>query len=140
MRSQCATTGAAIIGTGRCIVAKTTLVVEDDADVLTILGESLKRQGHAAVCVRDGDEALKWARSAPPDLIVLDRMLPVMSGYDVRVALKGNPATASIPIVGISAKARPEDVDLASDLGVHAYITKPFRIAEVLHPIEAYLR
>jgi DNA-binding response OmpR family regulator len=67
-------------------------------------------------------------------------MLPVMSGYDVLVALRSHPATAAIPIVGISAKARPEDVDLASDLGVDAYITKPFRIAEVLGTIEAYLR
>ena len=120
-------------------MAKTILVVEDDANVLAILTASLEGEGYAVVAAWDGRQALEWVRSVPPDLILLDMMLPVMSGYDAMAALKAEPATAAIPVVGISAKATVEDVELASDLGVDAYITKPFRIAQVLHTIEAYI-
>jgi putative two-component system response regulator len=75
----------------------------------------------------------------PVDLILLDMMLPVLSGYDVLNGLKANPITTRIPVIGISALSTPEDVELACSLGASAYITKPFRLAEVLHAIAAYL-
>ena len=120
-------------------MAKTILVVEDDADILAVLISSLEGEGYAVVGAGDGRQALEWARSVPVDLILLDMMLPVMSGYDALAALKANPVTAAIPVLGISAKAALEDIELASDLGVDAYITKPFRIAQVLQMIEAYI-
>jgi two-component system cell cycle response regulator DivK len=119
-------------------MAKTILLVEDN-NIRKLLTGSLKEAGYAVVEAPDGRQGLEWARSVPVDLILLDMMLPVLSGYDVLNGLKANPATASIPVIGISARTMPEDVELACELGVSAYITKPFRLAEVLHTIAAYL-
>ena len=120
-------------------MAKTILVVEDDADTLAILTASLEGAGYAVVGVGDGRQALEWARSVPIDLVLLDMMLPVLSGYDAVAALKANPVTAAIPVIGISAKATLADIELACDSGVNAYITKPFRVAQVLQTIEAHI-
>jgi CheY-like chemotaxis protein len=120
-------------------MAKTILVVEDDADVLGILISSLEGEGYTVVAATDGRQALERAGSSSPDLILLDMMLPVMSGYDVMPALKADPLTAAIPVVGISARATAADVAQARRLGMDAYITKPFRISEVLETIQAYL-
>jgi CheY-like chemotaxis protein len=130
--------GKGSINTGRCAVAKTILVVEDDAHVLAILTDCLKGEGYVVVAAGDRRQALKWARNVPPDLILLDMMLPAMSGYVALAVLKATPATAAIPVVGISAKATVEDIELASDLGVDAYIGKPIRIAQLLNVVRAY--
>lgn len=120
-------------------MAKTILLVEDDADTRALLSTALKEAGYAVVDAPDGRQGLEWARSVPVDLILLDIMLPVISGYDALVALKANPVTAAIPVVAISAKGTRQDIGLACELGVSAYITKPFRIAQVLQTIAAYI-
>jgi CheY-like chemotaxis protein len=120
-------------------MAKTILVVEDDANVFAILTAALEGHGYVVVRAGDGRQALQLVSSAPPDLILLDMMLPVMSGYDVLATLKADPATVAIPVVGISAKATEVDIELARGLGADAYITKPFRIAQVLQTIEVYI-
>jgi CheY-like chemotaxis protein len=120
-------------------MAKSIVVADDDPDILSIVAMSLETQGYDVFKAANGREAVDLARDHHPDLIILDMMMPVMSGYDVVAVLKANPVTAAIPVVGISAKAAVEDIGLASDLGVDAYIRKPFRIAQVLQMIEAYI-
>jgi CheY-like chemotaxis protein len=100
---------------------------------------SLETQGYDVYKAANGREAVDLARDHHPDLIILDMMMPVMSGYEAISELKATEATRDIPIVGLSAKAMATDMERATDVGVDGYITKPFRIAQVLSVIEGYL-
>ena len=120
-------------------MAKSILIAEDDRDTRTLLATSLEAEGYVVLTASNGRELLNLATNTPPDLILLDMMMPVTSGYDALVSLRANPATAAIPVIGISAKVALEDIELATDLGADAYITKPFRIAQVLQMIEAHI-
>ena len=120
-------------------MAKSILVVDDDPDILNIVSVSLETQGYDVLKASNGREAVELAQLRHPSLILLDMMMPVMSGYEVVAQLKGDQATAGIPVVGLSAKAMATDIELASGIGIDGYITKPFRIAQVLNVIEGYL-
>lgn len=120
-------------------MSKAILVADDDPDILNIVAVSLETSGYRVFRAANGREAVDVARSNLPDLILMDMMMPVMSGYEAVDALKADAATATIPIVGLSAKAMATDIELASGIGVDGYITKPFRIAQVLAVIEGYL-
>lgn len=120
-------------------MAKSILVADDDPDILNIVTVSLETQGYEVHRATNGREAVDVARECRPDLILLDMMMPVMSGYEAVAELKADPATEPIPIVGLSAKAMATDIELASGIGIDGYITKPFRIAQVLRVIEGYL-
>jgi two-component system response regulator MtrA len=120
-------------------MAKTILVADDDPDILNIVTVSLETQGYGILKAANGREAIEQAKQNHPDLILLDMMMPVMSGYEVVADLKSDPATADIPVVGLSAKAMATDIELASGIGIDGYITKPFRIAQVLAVVEGYL-
>jgi CheY-like chemotaxis protein len=120
-------------------MSKTVLIADDDPDILNIVAVSLETQGYATYTATNGLEAVEAARLHRPDLILLDMMMPVMSGYEAAAQLKADPATASIPIVGLSAKAMATDIELASGLGIDGYITKPFRIAQVLAVVAGYV-
>lgn len=119
--------------------AKCILVADDDPDILNIVALSLQAQGYDVRQAANGREAVDMARSCVPDLILLDMMMPVMSGYEAVAELKADPATQTIPVVGLSAKAMATDIELASGIGMDGYITKPFRIAQVLSVVEGYL-
>ena len=116
-------------------------IVDDHAIVRTGLRHffsehvDLQVTGEAA----NGREAVDLARDHHPDLIILDMMMPVMSGYEAIAELRADDATCTIPIVGLSAKAMATDMERATDVGIDGYITKPFRIAQVLSVIEGYL-
>jgi len=120
-------------------MAKAILIADDDPDILNIVSVSLETQGYVVYKAANGREAVEVARKFKPDLILMDMMMPVMSGYDAVAALKANPTTEPIPIVGLSAKAMATDIELASGIGIDGYITKPFRIAQVLSVIEGYM-
>jgi CheY-like chemotaxis protein len=120
-------------------VAKTILVADDDPDILNIVAVSLETQGYVVLKAANGREAVDQAKENHPDLILLDMMMPIMSGYEAVVQLKSDPATAEIPVIGLSAKAMATDIELASGIGIDGYITKPFRIAQVLSVVEGYL-
>ena len=121
------------------IVAKTILVADDDPDILNIVTVSLETQGYVVLKATNGREAVEQAKKNHPDLILLDMMMPVMSGYEAIAELKADDSTSAIPIVGLSAKAMATDMERATDVGIDGYITKPFRIAQVLSVIEGYL-
>ncbi|MFI5289237.1 MAG: response regulator transcription factor [Polyangia bacterium] len=117
---------------------ETILLVEDDPSILRGLQMNLGLEGFRVVTARDGAEGLKLARQHRPDLIVLDVMLPKLTGLEVIRALRTeDPDT---PIVVLSAKDQEGDKVLALSLGADDYVTKPFGIAELLARIRAALR
>jgi DNA-binding response OmpR family regulator len=119
-------------------VAETILIVEDDPSILRGLQMNLSLEGFRLVAAHDGDEGLRFARSHKPDLIVLDLMLPKLSGLDVIRALRAeDPDT---PILVLSAKDQEGDKVLALSLGADDYMTKPFGLAELIARIRASLR
>lgn len=120
-------------------MAKAILVADDDPDILNIVAVSLETSGYVVYKAANGREAVALTSAHHPDLILMDMMMPVMSGYEAVAAIKSDPATEGIPIVGLSAKAMAADIELASGIGIDGYITKPFRIAQVLSVIEGYL-
>ncbi|MYE31392.1 MAG: response regulator transcription factor [Chloroflexi bacterium] len=113
------------------------LVVEDDTAILEAVSYNLERQGHEVVRAEDGVSALELSRSIEPDLIVLDLMLPRMSGLDVcRVVREERP----VPIVVLTARDTEADTVAGLDLGADDYITKPFSMRELLARVGAVLR
>ena len=113
------------------------LVVEDDTAILEAVAYNLERQGHEVVRAEDGVSALALSRSIEPDLILLDLMLPRMSGLDVcRVVREERP----VPIVVLTARDTEADTVAGLDLGADDYITKPFSMRELLARVGAVLR
>src|SRR5450755_3761880 len=99
------------------------LVADDEADVLNLVCANLKNAGFSVIKAEDGATALKKARSELPALIVLDLMLPGMSGIEICKILKSEAATAQIPIIMLTAKAEEVDRILGLELGADDYIT-----------------
>jgi CheY-like chemotaxis protein len=121
-------------------VAKAILVADDDPDILSIVSMSLETQGYSVFRASNGREAVDLAKAHHPDLVLMDMMMPVVSGYEAVAEIKADPATQDITIVGLSAKAMATDMERATDVGIDGYITKPFRIAQVLTVVEQYLQ
>jgi CheY-like chemotaxis protein len=121
-------------------VAKAILVADDDPDILSIVSMSLETQGYTVYKATNGREAVDLARQHHPDLVLMDMMMPVVSGYEAVGELKADASTKDITIVGLSAKAMATDMERATDVGIDGYITKPFRIAQVLTVVEGYLQ
>ncbi len=119
---------------------KAILVADDDPDILSIVAMSLEAQGYTVHKAANGREAVDLARANRPDLVLMDMMMPVLSGYEAVGELKADASTRDIPIVGLSAKAMSTDMERATDVGIDGYITKPFRIAQVLAVIDGYLQ
>src|SRR4030095_2828172 len=116
------------------------LVVDDEADLLELVHYNLTKTGYDVACVMSGEEALAHVRSSPPDLIVLDVLLPGLDGLEVCKTLRRNPTTAGIPIVVLPARSEDADVFAALELGADDYLTKPFSPRVLLARIKAVLR
>ena len=108
------------------------LIVEDDANILTSIQFLLMEDGHEITAVRDGGQALTAARQCRPDLIVLDIMLPVLSGFEVCRQLRDSPEFRNIKILMLTAHGRESDVKKGLALGANAYLTKPFAPRELV--------
>jgi CheY-like chemotaxis protein len=115
------------------------LVADDDPDILSIVSMSLETQDYTVYKATNGREAVDLARQHLPDLILMDMMMPVLSGYEAVAELKADATTKDIVIVGLSAKAMATDMERATDVGIDGYITKPFRIAQILSVVESYM-
>jgi DNA-binding response OmpR family regulator len=107
------------------------LVIEDEPDVLDLLRLHLRKDGFAVVEASDGVSGLKIAREKLPAAIVLDLMIPEMRGEDVCRQLRARETTAAIPVIMLTAKARPEDRIAGLELGADDYLTKPFSPREL---------
>ncbi len=120
--------------------SKKILVADDEEDVLALVTSSLKAAGYSTLNADDGPSALASAREHMPALIVLDLMLPGMSGLEVCKALKSDTATKLIPIVMLTAKADEVDRILGFELGADDYMTKPFSPRELTLRVQSVLR
>ncbi len=108
------------------------LLAEDDRFLRKAAETMLKRGGFTVTTAADGEEALLLARENPPDLMLLDLIMPKMQGFDVLAALKGAPETAGIPVIVLSNLGQDSDVQLARDRGAHDYIIKSNIALEML--------
>ena len=117
---------------------KKILVVDDSQDALNILEAVLKRGGFKVQVVSNGEEALRKIRKFPPDLVLLDMMMPKMDGLEVCRILKGDPGLSHIPILMLSAKDDPALHERALQVGASAFIEKPVHPREVLRKIKTY--
>ncbi|MEW6235870.1 MAG: response regulator [Candidatus Omnitrophota bacterium] len=116
------------------------LVVDDEEDILSLVEYNLVKEDFNVNCVMTGEEALSRTRSAAPDLLVLDLMLPGVDGLEVCRILKNDPQTKEIPIVMLTARGEESDVVRGLELGADDYITKPFSPNILLARIRAVLR
>lgn len=119
---------------------KRILVVEDDADLADSIRFHLEREGYRTVHAADGAAALSTVRRETPDLILLDRMLPLVSGDEVLTALRRDPHGPHIPVIVLSAKSDEADELVGFALGVDDYLGKPFSMKSLLARIAAVLR
>ncbi len=118
----------------------TILVVEDEAPLLTLLRYNLEKQGFRVEEAADGQEALVRVAEARPDLILLDWMLPALSGLEVCRQIRRRPATRDLPIIMVTARTEDQDAVRALDTGADDYIAKPFAMESLLARIRALLR
>src|SRR5207248_8476727 len=115
---------------------KRVLIIEDERDNREILRAVVEEfVGHEPLVAGNGAEGLALARQVRPELILLDLMMPDLSGFEVMRHLKGAPATRRIPIIAISALTRPRDRDEALAGGAEAYVDKPFDLYELAEKI-----
>ena len=116
------------------------LIVEDDKDIAQLIAHYLQKAGHTVEMLASGTTAVARAKGAPPDLIVLDLMLPGMDGLLVCQALRADAATALVPIIMLTARAEESERIAGLELGADDYVTKPFSPAELTARVAALLR
>jgi DNA-binding response OmpR family regulator len=119
---------------------KRILVADDEPDVLALLTLNLQRAGFEVLRAEDGERALRVAREENPALVVLDLMMPGLSGLEVAKQLKQSPATAGIPVLMLTAKSEEVDRIVGLELGADDYVTKPFSPREIVLRIQSVLR
>ena len=104
----------------------TVLLAEDDPDIQLVARLSLKRAGFTVTVVSNGQEALDTIRRQPPDVVLLDWMMPELDGLETCRRLKADPETAKIPVVFLTAKSQEAEIQRGLSLGASGYVTKPF--------------
>ncbi|MEW6475419.1 MAG: response regulator [Actinomycetota bacterium] len=117
----------------------TVLVVDDDPVILKLLEVNFEMEGFEVVGASDGAEGLQRAREVRPDIVVLDVMMPRMTGYEVAKALREDDGTAHIPIIFVTARAQSSDVERGMELGVDDYVTKPFDPLDLIARVNTLL-
>lgn len=120
-------------------MAKKILIAEDDRVIQELLQVNLQLEGFDVTVASDGIEALDKLPAADPDLVILDIMMPRLDGWGVCQRLKADPETAKIPVIFLSARAQELDMKRGYELGVAAYVTKPFDPSELVETVERVL-
>jgi two-component system phosphate regulon response regulator PhoB len=118
---------------------RTVVVVEDEADVADSLRFHLERRGYVCHCIKDGASALATIARTPPDLVILDRLLPGLSGDELTNRIRRDPKTATTLVVMLTSKAEESDQLVGFALGADDYVTKPFSIDILMARIDALL-
>ena len=121
-------------------MSATILVVEDEPGIQEVLKFNLGQHGHDVIVASDGEDAISLLRGALPDLILLDWMLPGMTGIDVAKRIRGDARLRGIPIIMLTARTEERDKVQGLDTGADDYITKPFSPRELMARIKAVLR
>lgn len=119
---------------------KRIILVEDEADMADLVATRLQREGYKVETAGDGLEGLELIRSSPPDLALLDLMLPGMSGTELINQMRNDPRTAGVPIIVLTAKSEESDIIVGLRLGADDYVTKPFSMSVLLARVAAVLR
>jgi CheY-like chemotaxis protein len=114
---------------------KRILVCDDDPVILRLLQVNLELENYEVLLAHHGARAVEIATKEHPDLVVLDIMMPRMDGYEACKKLKADETTKDIPVIFLSAKAQPSDIERGKEYGVAAYLTKPFDPAELLEVV-----
>ncbi|OVE77917.1 hypothetical protein BVX98_01580 [bacterium F11] len=116
---------------------KKVLIVDDDPDVLFVIGTALESEGYVCKEAQDGLDAIQKIYLDLPDVIILDFMMPKLDGHSVTIKLKEDPRTAKIPIVIITGKGNIKELlEIREDFKVAAYLEKPFRVSTLLEIME----
>ena len=118
-------------------MARRVLLIEDEPNIIEAVSFILSRDGWTVHTHSDGLSAVERVRAHPPDLVILDAMLPGRSGFDILQELRGDPATQALPVMMLTARGQARDRDLAMRLGATHFLTKPFSNAEVLDRVRA---
>ncbi len=119
--------------------ARRILVVDDEPGIVKVVRKQLELAGFAVLVATDGVSGLAQAREARPDLVILDLMLPKLNGHEVSAALKQDAQTRHIPILMLTANARPTDEQTSRQHGADGYLTKPFALDDLLSRIRGLL-
>ena len=118
---------------------ETILVAEDQQHIRALIEYKLKNSGFNVVAVEDGVAALSKAKEIKPRMILLDVMMPLMTGFEVLSALKQDPSTKHIPVLLVTAQSKEEEVLKGLELGAEDYITKPFSPNELAARVKKVL-
>lgn len=115
------------------------LAVDDDPDILKLVVFRLERSGYVVLQARDGEEALRLALERPPDLFVVDVMMPKMDGLELVRRLRAEEATSRTPIIMLTARAQDTDLEAGFEAGADDYLRKPFSPLELQARVQAIL-
>lgn len=122
------------------MVKKKILVVDDEKDIVELISYNLEQEGFAVIKAYDGQVAWERVKTAKPDLVVLDLMIPGILGLEVCKLIRRDAATKTLPIIMLTAKSDQVDKILGLELGADDYVTKPFNVRELIARIRAVLR
>ncbi len=120
--------------------APAVLVVEDEKEIVTLLRYNLEKEGYDVTEANDGEEAMMLASEKQPDLVLLDWMLPQLSGIEVCRQLRSRPETRNVPIIMLTARGEEADRIRGLDTGADDYVSKPFSVTELLARVRAVMR
>ena len=115
------------------------LIADDEPHIRKLVSFSLRNHGYEVIEATDGEEAVRLVTETMPDLVLMDVMMPVMTGYDAVRQLKGAPATADIPIVMLSAKSQVAEQEEGLSCGAREYICKPFTPKDLVQRVDEIL-
>ncbi|MBU0704709.1 MAG: response regulator [Chloroflexi bacterium] len=118
----------------------TILVIEDDPMTSRLVELMLVHEGYQVTIASNGLQGLEMAQTLSPDLVLLDLMLPGPDGFDVLNQLQAKPQTARVPVIVVSSKSQHTDKQTAASIGANAYLTKPYKRAELLETIRSLLK
>ena len=116
------------------------LVVDDSAVIRELIAVNLELEGFEVTTAGDGERAVELAHELQPDVITLDVMMPRLTGFETVVRLRGEPRTAGIPVVMVTGRAQAADLARGEEVGVEAYLTKPFEPAELIEVVTRLAR
>ncbi len=119
---------------------ETILIIEDESDIVEVIQYNLEKEGYTVIGATNGEKGLEIARSRRPAAIILDLMLPGLDGIEVAKRLRQDSTTREIAIVMLTAKSEESDVILGLGVGADDYVTKPFKMKELLARLKAVLR
>jgi CheY-like chemotaxis protein len=117
----------------------TLLVIEDEAPLRANLVRLLSAEGYRVIAAADGEEGIRRVREGRPDLVICDILMPLVDGFGVLAALRSQPETAAIPFIFLTASADKEDLARGLRSGANEYVTKPFKIADLLAAVRRRL-